>query len=580
MAVIQELVPDARWHHIAGCENPADCVSRGLSPSRLQSHALWWRGPVWLQGHSAGWPSTSPPIDEAVNLEDRRSQRISAVAVTAPASCWDLIERFSSLNRLLRITAWLLRSRAIFNHVDHHSSRNLHPEELLKARTFWLKHTQQAYFHHELQICTSETSLPRSHPLLKLAPFVDADGILRVGGRLKNSLLDPDGRHPAILPRDSEFSRLLISDIHSRMLHGGAQVVLATLRQQYWILGGRAPVSAFIRRCVQCTRHRATTAQEMMGSLPKPRVTPTRPFLTSGVDYAGPYTLRTWRSRASRSYKSYLVVFICLSTSAVHLDLATDYSTQGFLAAYRRFIARRGRCITLMSDCGTNFIGADAELRRLFNSASKEVAELAHLLAADGTEWKFNPPSAPHFGGKWEAAVKSAKFHLRRLLGDTVLTYEEFSTLLTQVEAVLNSRPLCTLSDDPADVSALTPAHFLIGEPLILLPEPSLAEVPMSRLSRWQLIRQTLDRFWTRWSTEYLQRLQTRNKWHLSTRPLQLGDLVLVLDERYPPSKWPLARVTATHPGNDDRVRIVTVRTAASEFKRSIVKLCPLPIAT
>lgn len=168
-----------------------------------------------------------------------------------------------------------------------------------------------------------------------------------------------------------------------------------------------------------------------MGSLPPARVTPARAFLHSGVDYAGPYTLRTWRGRASRTYKAYLVVFICLSTSAVHLDLATDYSTQGFLATYRRFIARRGRCITMTSDCGTNFVGADAELRRLFNSASKDAAELANLLAADGTEWKFNPLSAPHFGGKWDAAVKSTKFHLRRLISDTVLTYEEFSTLLT-----------------------------------------------------------------------------------------------------------------------------------------------------
>ncbi|KMQ86362.1 gag-pol protein [Lasius niger] len=581
VAVIQELVPDARWHHVAGSENPADCVSRGLSPSLLQTHSLWWRGPVWLQGPSVGWPSTAPPIDDAINLEKKRPHQVLVTAVSKPSSCsWNLIDRFSSLDRLLRITAWILRSVAIFKGADHYSSRALHPEELIQARTFWIKDTQRAYFNRELEICSTKTSLPRTHPLLKLAPFVDSEGVLRVGGRLKNSLLDPDGKHPAILPRDSSFSRLVISDLHHRTLHGGTQVVLATLRQHYWILGGRAPVSSFIRRCVRCARHRAATAQEMMGSLPTSRVTPTRPFLHSGVDYAGPYTLRTWRGRASRTYKAYLIVFICFSTSAVHLDLATDYSTQGFLAAYRRFIARRGRCVTISSDCGTNFVGADAELRRLFNSASKDAAEIAHLLAADGTEWKFNPPSAPHFGGKWEAAVKSTKFHLRRLIGDTILTYEEFNTLLTQVEAVLNSRPLSTLSDDPADVNALTPAHFLIGEPLIVLPEPPLNDVPISRLSRWQLLRQMLERFWARWSTEYLQRLQTRNKWHLSTKPLQIGDLVLVLDERYPPAKWPLARVTALHPGTDGRVRVVTVRTAVSEYKRPIVKLCPLPIAT
>lgn len=323
--------------------------------------------------------------------------------------------------------------------------------------------------------------------------FLDVNGILRVGGRLKNALLDPEVKHPAIIPRDSSFSRLVIADFHERTLHGGVQVVLSALRQQYWIIGGRSPVSSYIRRCIKCIRYRATTAKQMMGSLPLSRVTPTCPFLNSSVDYAGPFQLRTWCGRAARMYKGYIVVFVCFSISAVHLELTTDYTTQGFLAAFRRFIRRRGRCSTLTSDFGTNFIGADNELRHLFHAASKETANLAHLLAADGTTWKFNPPAAPHFGGKWEAAVKSTKFHLRRMIGDTVLTYEELSTLLIQVEAVLNSHPLTPLSDDLDDVNALTPAHFLVGESLIVVPEPSLDDVQISRLSRWQLLRQMLD---------------------------------------------------------------------------------------
>lgn len=174
------------------------------------------------------------------------------------------------------------------------------------------------------------------------------------------------------------------------------------------------------------------------------------------------------------------------------------------MAAFNRFVSRRGPCKNLRSDCGTNLIGADAELRRLFSAASDEWAPLAHLLAADGTNWQFNSPSAPHFGGKWEATVKSVKHHLRRIIGDTMLTYEEFATLLTQIEAVLNSRPLCPLSDDAIDLDALTPGHFLISEPLITIPEPSLLNGSSARLSRPQLIRQYVDRFWVRWSTEYL----------------------------------------------------------------------------
>ncbi|RLU18151.1 hypothetical protein DMN91_010394 [Ooceraea biroi] len=221
-----------------------------------------------------------------------------------------------------------------------------------------------------------------------------------------------------------------------------------------------------------------------MGQLPPPRVRPARPFLHTGVDYAGPFHLRTWRGRAARQYKGYLVVFVCFCSSAIHLELATDYTAQGFLAAYKRFSGRRSICAILTSDCGTNLVGADAELRRLFKAASKESVEIANSLSTDGTAWHFNPPAAPHFGGKWEAAVKSAKFHLKRIIGDAVLTYEEFSTLLTQIESILNSRPLCAISKDPEDLEVLTPGHFLIGEPLATIPEPSLNDVSTSRLTR------------------------------------------------------------------------------------------------
>ncbi|XP_071576702.1 uncharacterized protein [Temnothorax nylanderi] len=159
-----------------------------------------------------------------------------------------------------------------------------------------------------------------------------------------------------------------------------------------------------------------------------------------------------------------------------------------------------------MSDCGTNFKGADSELKKLFSSSSKELGNLAMLLANNGTQWKFNPPSAPHFGGKWEAGLRSVKFHLKRVVGDKLLTFEEMNTWLTQIEATLNSRSLCPLTDDSEDLNALTPGHFLIGGAPSIIPEPSLEAVKVSRLSRWQLIRQMLGSFWTRWSSECLQR--------------------------------------------------------------------------
>jgi len=315
----------------------------------------------------------------------------------------------------------------------------------------------------------------------------------------------------------------------------------------------------------------------MMGQLPPERVIPSRPFLNSGMDYAGPLIIKNWKGRNSRTYKACVALFVCLSTSAIHIELVTDCTTDAFIVAYKRFTSRRSICATLTSDCGTNLKGADSELQALL-SASKESDRLASLLVNDGTQWRFNPPSAPHFGGKWEAEVKSVKYHLKRVVGNHLLTYEEMVTFLTQVEAVLNSRPLCLLTDNPDDLQALTPAHFLIGNNLSIIPEPSLELEKVSHLSRWQLTRQMLDSFWSHWSKECLQRHLAIYKWNREAPPLQEGSFVLVVDERYPPSKWPLGRVTHTHPGKDGKVRVVTVRTQTSTFKRPVVKLCPLPI--
>ncbi|XP_015122507.1 uncharacterized protein LOC107044933 [Diachasma alloeum] len=263
-----------------------------------------------------------------------------------------------------------------------------------------------------------------------------------------------------------------------------------------------------------------------------------------------------------------------MATSALNLEAATDYSADGFIAAYRRFMSRRVHCRNLFSDCGTNFDDADKELKRLFSTGSKEFQHLSAVCLQDGTRWSFNPPGAPHFGGKWEAAVKSVKYHLSRMIRDTTLTFEELSTLLTQIEAVLNSRPLQALSEDPDDVLCLTPGHFLIGEAPIALPEPSLDHLNDGRLSRWQLIQQRLQYFWKQWSTGYLQQLQSISKWHHPSNDIRIGSVVLLSDERFPPAKWPLARVTALHPGKDSLSRVVTIRTATTTLTRPISKLC------
>ena len=337
-------------------------------------------------------------------------------------------------------------------------------------------------------------------------------------------------------------------------------------------------VKSCLRKCIICCRWRHQPPVQLMGTLPRARVIPCRPFIRAGVDYAGPIQVRSGRGRGQKSVKGYIALFICLATKAVHLELVSDGSAETFLAALRRFVARRGICSEMYSDCGTNFVGANRELRTLLRAALLDGRDLLATIAAEGIEWKFNPPAAPHFGGLWEAAVKSVKHHLRRQIGEQKLTFEELSTLLAGIEACLNSRPLEPLSDDPEDLQALTPGHFLIGGPVIAIPEPSLEEVPMSRLSRWQLVQQIQQHFWRRWSKEYLNTLQTRDKWCQVQPAIQKGTLCLLKNELLPPTRWPLARITSVHPGSDGLTRVVTVRTAKTEVKRPINKVIPLPI--
>ncbi|XP_076660859.1 uncharacterized protein LOC143364349 [Halictus rubicundus] len=212
----------------------------------------------------------------------------------------------------------------------------------------------------------------------------------------------------------------------------------------------------------------------------------------------------------------------------------------------------------------------------MFRASSKEAAAIAGQLSKEGVRWKFIPPGAPHFGGLWEAAVRSVKHHLRRVVGDHAHTYEELATFLCQVEACLNSRPLQALTDDPEDLTPLTPGHFLVGGPLLATPEPTLHDVPTSRLSRWQQLQQRVEHFWRRWSAEYLHQIQTRRKWTTTQPSLGVGDLVLVKSEATPPTKWPLARITDAHPGADGHVRVITVRTATTSFTRPVTKIVRL----
>lgn len=579
---IQQRIPMSSWRHISSADNPADCASRGQDIESLKTFDLWWYGPKWLKEDPSKWPATKFPQTLPSMEEDKeyRTTTLTSIIQSAPTDDHlHLLESFSFLGKLLRVTAYVKR---FTNHcrkgTPKYTSIELSAKELRDSLLLWILTTQKCSFIEEINNIKNNRPISPKSKLLSLNPFIDSDQILRVGGRLNNTNMSFNEKHPIILSNTSHLATLIIRKYHMETMHGGPQLTLGLLRKKYWILNARSAVRLSIFRCIVCHRFKAQSAAQLMGNLPEPRVQITRAFTHTGVDYAGPIDIRMSKGRGNVSYKGYISLFVCLSTKAVHIEAVSDLSSNGFIAAYRRFVSRRGKPAHIYSDNGTNFVGAVKILRKAHESCLLRVKrEIIDNAIQHNTEWHFIPASSPHFGGLWEAGVKSLKHHLKRTIGNSKLTFEELSTLLSQIEACLNSRPLAPLTTDPNDLTALTPGHFLIGDALLSAPDETTEIENISIASRWQLVQRMFHSLSLRWKTEYLSRLQQRPKWTRLVNNIQVNDLVLLKDANSSPLNWPLARVTEVHPGTDGLVRVVTVRTSNSMLKRSITKICPLP---
>ncbi|KAF6213740.1 hypothetical protein GE061_011462 [Apolygus lucorum] len=349
------------------------------------------------------------------------------------------------------------------------------------------------------------------------------------------------------------------------------------IQTRFWMPNLRRLVRKRNFMCLKCFKLNAKSRIPVMGDLPSYRVQAKRAFAHTGVDFAGPFAMRYSLKRKADVSKVYLCLFVCMETKALHLEAVTQLSTESFLATFDRFCSRRGLPQEMFSDCGSNFIGASnhlKDLHRWFQNQDTQRGINDYFLKF-GVKWNFNPALAPHFGGIWESGVRSVKRHMKTCAGNTPLTFEELSTLFAKFEAILNSRPICPLSSDPDASDYLSPGHFLVGGPLVALPERSILDRRENLLTRWQLVKRMYQQFWSRWRREYLQTLQRRPKWKNSTPNLQVGNLVLLKDSSSP-MDWPMGKVVATHPGTDGVVRVVTVQTSTSSFRRAVAKLVPL----
>ena len=388
-----------------------------------------------------------------------------------------------------------------------------------------------------------------------------------------------DQKHQILLPAKHHLTESILNYEHIKNNHAGPQLLLSILRQKFWIINGKLATKQTVRKCIRCFKNKPSVAQQSMGQLPPDRIQPSRPFSICGVDYAGPFITIQRNQRGVKSIKSYVAIFICFSTRAVHIEVISDLTTESFIAALKRFISRRGKCYKMYSDNGSNFVGAHNEMKEMKAFLTKDAKnnEISSWCTTESILWQFIPPRSPHFGGLWEAGVKAFKHHFRRVAANARLTFEELTTLSVQIECCLNSRPISPMSDDPNEMQPLTPAHFLTGTSMLSISEPDLQEINSNRLSRWQHVTQMVQSIWSRWSKEYLHTLQQQSKWNRNIQNLTTGALVLIKDDNLPPTKWLLGRIMTIFPGADNRVRVVDVKTMHGILQRSIHHLCPLP---
>jgi hypothetical protein len=566
---IKENSNSVQWGYIGGQDNPADDCSRGLRPQQLSKCHRWFVGPAFLREPEEKWTTYQDLVEpEERELEIVKDKFVGATGISPVDQIGDLFNTETSLPGLVNALVKMAREN---NPV---SERNVEitVEEEKNALVTAIRKMQELCFNAEVKSLQMRRIVKKTSRLVKLTPFLDENEIIRVGGRLENTYEPYDARHPVVLDSDHCLTNWLVMEAHCNTAHAGVERTLAEVRSKYWPLKGRRAIRRIVKKCVNCKMQRAKPAPPMMASLPKSRVEPFKPAFTNiGLDFFGPFVVVIGRRREKR----WACLFTCLATRAVHLEMVYRMDADSFIMAFIRF--SRIRSISpehVYSDNGTNITAGEKELREAYNNLISD-ATLPKKLAERKTQWHYSPPAAPHFGGVWERLVQASKRAIKAVLNERTVSDEVLLTVFVEVTALLNDRPLTTVSTDPSDANPLTPNHFLC-QPHQYVPPDDDSSFEENARRRWRYAQFIVGQYWKRWMREYVPTLIERTKWFRHNRNAEVGDRVLVIDENTKRGEWPVGIVTEVYPDGKGVVRQVTVKTDSSEYKRPVTKLCLL----
>nr|XP_049704763.1 uncharacterized protein LOC126056280 [Helicoverpa armigera] len=599
LAAIEENSRVEEWRWVPTKSNIADAATRDV-PTHFHTDHEWYCGPKFLYDDPSTWPTESP-ADSQPTGEEKTVTLIQAGA----ANLIDVVPdpaRFSRWERLLRATARVLQFISLCR--KQHTEKTFYkrtkknkendpdwsravrapraPPEAARAQIYTRKFiildatyiqraekllvrvVQQDAFKQEIASLESNKTVASSSRLYPLRIELN-DGVIVLRSRIAAvDKVAKSVKSPPVLDGDHRITQLYIDWTHRSLQHSGTELVVNEVRQHYWIVRLRPTVKQVIARCLHCRIRRARAPTPATGDHPKTRLAHhRRPFTYTGLDYFGPLSVTVGRQH----HKRYVALFTCLTTRAVHLEIAHSLSADSAVLALRRFAARRGCPTEIYSDNGTNMHGADRELREAWQEEASR----------RGIAWRFITPSAPFMGGAWERLVRCVKTALGATLHERHPREEVLATLLCEVEYVVNSRPLTHVSVSGDDDESITPNHFLLGGSARLPSPGTFDERDIDSKKHWRRAQILADMFWRRWVREYLPELQYRREPHARGPALQLGDPVLIADGNLPRNTWPRGRVVAVYPGADGEVRTADVRTAGGILKRPTKKLVPLP---